>query len=84
MASLERSPDFLSSASLLKSMAIDLTTESDAVVGKDALLRDGSSKDLPPTIVNKDLRYSGLGRGGRVTHQRKTSQEGGDLGEVHD
>jgi hypothetical protein len=37
-------------------MAIDLTTESDAVVGKDALLRDGNSKDLPPTIVNKDLR----------------------------
>jgi hypothetical protein len=56
VASLERSPDFLNSASLLKSVAIDLTTECDTVTGKDALLRDGSSKDLPPTIVNKDLR----------------------------
>jgi hypothetical protein len=56
VASLERSPDFLNCASLLKSMAIDFTTGSDTVVGKDALLRDGSSKDLLPTIVNKDLR----------------------------
>jgi hypothetical protein len=38
VASLECSPDFLNSTSLLKSMAVDLTTESDAIVGKDALL----------------------------------------------
>jgi hypothetical protein len=56
VASLERSPDFLNCASLIKSMAIDFTTESDTVVGKNAVLRGGSSKDLPPTIVNKDLR----------------------------
>jgi hypothetical protein len=37
-------------------MAIDLTTESDATVGEDALLRDGRTKNLPSTIVSKELK----------------------------
>jgi hypothetical protein len=46
----------LNSASLLKSMAVDLTTESDAIVGEDALLRDGRTKDLPSTIFSKESK----------------------------
>lgn len=46
----------LNSASLLKSMTVDFTTESDAIVGEDALLRDGRTKDLPSDIVSKESK----------------------------
>jgi hypothetical protein len=37
-------------------MTVDFTTESDAIVGEDALLRDGRTKDLPSDIVSKESK----------------------------
>jgi len=44
----------LNSASLLKSTTVDFTTESDAIVGEDALLQDSRTKNLPSAIVSKE------------------------------